>query len=427
MERGAVLSRLRAIAKTAVPGLRVIALVYTGLGGMIALALVVSVALIPVGPVLQQVAEPARQAVSSLVQPTSDAVTVFFGGVPAVHVDAPVSSRTRVSTFSDAVSLDVTIDEASVEPTVPEEPVPVAAPLARVVSPARAAAPADEAVDETAELEPIEVSAPHAVAPIVVVQPAPTAGMRIASHEAPKALPTAVPTETAAQIKTRLDIENQAAIDAAKAAQLRAKAEADAANNAAIAALKAAATATAVANNAPTTGNNAPVADVATKTGKAPEATVTAVATPVAVATGVPKSKNSDSATPVATAQSKAAANAANQAAIDAARAAQARAKAEANAANQAAQAARSAKSSPAKAVPTAQPTAVQAQPTMLPVAPTSVVANDSTAIGVVAGIDQGEIDPQATINESDTQTDATLLENVPIDQAATTSDDSAA
>src|SRR5258708_2763002 len=80
MQRGTMRSRLVTTANALKPCLRVIALVYTGLGGMLAMALVVSVALVPIGPALQQVAEPARQAVSNFVQPTTDAVTTFFGG-----------------------------------------------------------------------------------------------------------------------------------------------------------------------------------------------------------------------------------------------------------------------------------------------------------------------------------------------------------
>ncbi len=61
MQGGAVLDRLRAAASLAKPSLRVVGLTYTGLGGMLALALVVSVAVVPVGPALQQVAEPAHE------------------------------------------------------------------------------------------------------------------------------------------------------------------------------------------------------------------------------------------------------------------------------------------------------------------------------------------------------------------------------
>jgi hypothetical protein len=70
---------------------------------------------------------------------------------------------------------------------------------------------------------------------VVVALPADRGVLQVANEAPPKPLPTLpIPTETALQIKARTDLENQAAIDAAKAAQVRAKAEADAANQAAI-------------------------------------------------------------------------------------------------------------------------------------------------------------------------------------------------
>ncbi len=393
-----MLDRLRAAASLAKPSLRVVGLTYTGLGGMLALALVVSVAVVPVGPALQQVAEPARQAVTSLVQPTSDAVTVFFGGgAPMVHVEGPaaVSSSSRAAAFSDVVSLDVTIEDAPTEPMIADEPVPaIVAPVVTHAPAAEAQTPADETVDQ----------------------------------EAPKPLPTLVPPETAAQTKARLDVENQAAIDAAKAAQLKAKADADTANNAAIAALKAAATATAVANNAP-------VAEAATVVAKAIESTDSAVAAPVATTSAVTKAKTSDAPTPaptvVVTPQSKAAANAANQAAIDAAKAAQAKARVQANAANQAAQAA-AAKGAggPVKAMPTpaAQPTPAAAQPAAQPSAVSAATSAEVAGVTAenLAGANADGGDAQGNVSDTDTQA-ATVLENAPIDQASTLSADSAA
>ena len=427
-----MLDRLRAAASLAKPSLRVVGLTYTGLGGMLALALVVSVAVVPVGPALQQVAEPARQAVTSLVQPTSDAVTVFFGGgAPMVHVEGPaaVSSSSRAAAFSDVVSLDVTIEDAPAEPMIADEPVAaVVAPVVTRAPAAEAQTPADETVDETTGVEPIEVSAPHPVQPVVVVLPAPTVVLQMASQEAPKPLPTLVPPETAAQTKARLDVENQAAIDAAKAAQLKAKADADTANNAAIAALKAAATATAVANNAP-------VAEAATVVAKAIESTDSAVAAPVATTSAVTKAKTSDAPTPaptvVVTPQSKAAANAANQAAIDAAKAAQAKARVQANAANQAAQAA-AAKGAggPVKAMPTpaAQPTPAAAQPAAQPSAVSAATSAEVAGVTAesLAGANADGADAQGNVSDTDTQA-ATVLENAPIDQASTLSADSAA
>src|SRR5438876_4922056 len=155
MQRGALLDRLRASSG---PALRVIGLTYTGLGGMLALALIVSVAVVPVGPALQQVAEPARQAVSSFVQPTSDAVTVFFGGgAPATFIEPmAIAASPAVQTgFSVAVTLDVTIDDAAAEPVAVDEPVTVVRTLVTTAHPVETAPPPDEAVDETTGVEPI--------------------------------------------------------------------------------------------------------------------------------------------------------------------------------------------------------------------------------------------------------------------------------
>src|SRR6266566_1793538 len=166
MHRGAVLDRLRAAVSSATPSLRVVGLTYTGLGGMLALALIVSVAVVPVGPALQQVAEPARQAVSSFVQPTSDAVTVFFGGgAPAALIEPmAIAASPAVQTgFSVAVTLDVTIDDAPAEPVVVDEPVTAARTLVTTAPTVETPSSSDEAVDETTGVEPIEVSAPHPV------------------------------------------------------------------------------------------------------------------------------------------------------------------------------------------------------------------------------------------------------------------------
>ena len=398
MQGGAVLSQLRTIAGLATPPLRVIGLTYTGLGGMLALALVVSVALVPVGPALQQVAEPARQAMSNLVQPTSDAVTVFFGGAPTMHVEASatVASPTRTSGFSDAVNLDVTIAD-SVEAMPADEPMAVVAARSGIRAPlAEAQSPAPEAVDEIVGLEPIDVSAPHPVEPVVVL-PAPTTGLQIASHDPPKALPVPAPIETPLQTRVRLDAENQAAIDAARAAQVRTKADADAANNAAIAANKAAATATATGQNASATVS--------------PAATASAAATPAntTVTNIAPTGKGSDSAkataTATATPQSKAAANAGNQAAIDAAKLARARAKGEANAANHAALLASKTAKPVANTTPTAKPTSAATQPTVQPTRTISAVESPQ---------------PTVSVDVVEQQVEEASFENAPADQAST-------
>ena len=368
------------------PSLRVIGLAYTGLGGLLALALVVAVALMPVGPVLQQVAEPARQAVATMVQPTSDAVTLFFGGGPVMHLEPIVGSLSpdrgpASPSFSDAISLDVIIADDSATPVPVAESAPVVSVMASRAYTAEPESAAPEAADELVEIEPVEISAPYVVQ--TIVQPAPAAVLYIASQDLPKALPTLpLPTETALQVKARMDAQNQAAIDAAKATQARAKADADAANDAAIAARKAALT--------------TPIATI--------EPTRSPFSAPSRTA----------SATPMATPHSKAALDAANQAAIDAARLAQARAKADANAANETAlQAARSstgqlkATSTPN---PSAQPPPPATRPISQPMPP--IPAAQSAALAVSADVVEQLVDEAS-------------LENAPIDQAATLADDS--
>src|SRR3977135_3749449 len=80
--------RLHSLTRAALPAVRLIGLAYTALGGMLALVLVVGVASMPVAPALQQATEPARQAVTNLVQPTGDALVNLFGG-PGVRIVTP--------------------------------------------------------------------------------------------------------------------------------------------------------------------------------------------------------------------------------------------------------------------------------------------------------------------------------------------------
>jgi len=213
-------SQLAAIAGKVGPSVRAIGLAYTGLGGMTALALVVSVALVPVAPALQQAAEPARQAVSNMVQPTTDAVTTFFGGGPVMHADPVVhgfAPDRAPEPFADAPGLDMAIQDGQETMIQDEPPVVMVAIVPRAFA-AETDSAAPEAVDEIVGLEPVEVSSPHPVE--AIVKPAPVAVLQIASQDVPKALPTLpAPTETPRQVKARMDVENQAAIDAAKAAQ----------------------------------------------------------------------------------------------------------------------------------------------------------------------------------------------------------------
>src|SRR4051794_24065348 len=101
---------LEAVGRSLIPSLRGIALAYTGLAGMLAAVLVVAVAVTPVAPGLQQATEPARQAVSNIVQPTGDALVTLFGGTPSSARPAPSASA-----FSGSATLDVTIDDTPLE------------------------------------------------------------------------------------------------------------------------------------------------------------------------------------------------------------------------------------------------------------------------------------------------------------------------
>ena len=304
---------LQAIAATALPSLRVVALTYTGLGGVAALVLVVSMAAIPRPPILQQMTAPARQVVSTFISPATD----LFPG-PSVQLQAPLPAAAPTAVpFVATVTLDVTIDDAepAAEPAVDEPvaeavvvPQPTVAPVAvarRVFVPAPIApAPEEEAVaDDQQDEDVVDDAPPVEVVPTTetaIVEPAPVV-LQTAAAEPPKPLPA--PPTSPQEAKARADAANQAAIDAAKAAQAQAKAEADAANQAAIDALKRAA--------------------AQAKAG--PAMSDAALALPSPTATSTPAQA------------AKAAADIANQAAIETSKAAQARAKAEADAANQAA------------------------------------------------------------------------------------------
>ncbi|MCA1646017.1 MAG: hypothetical protein LC797_11325 [Chloroflexi bacterium] len=401
MQTAGVHSRVRAMVALVTPGLRVVGLVYTGLGGMLAMVLVVSVALVPVAPALRQAVEPARQAIGYVAQPPSDGVAGVLGGAPTVEVRPHMQFVTPsdVSLFLPAITPDASAadsqPESSIEVSLPRV-VAAAAPRPRAHAlPEQSSAP--QAIDEVVGLEPTEISS-RALAPVAVP----------------------VPTETAAQVKARLDIANQAAIDSARATQARAKADADAANETAIAARKANATAAALATRVPLT---------------TPIATATAVPTIVGAATPITpvnvRAAAAAPATPLASgpvagslaASSKDAANAANQAAIDAAKAGQARARAQADAANQAALAAASAAKSSSKkptSPATIQPAPSLASPPALP-NETNASADDQARSltlqpgeRIAAGVDAAEQRPEF---------DEASLEDAPIDEATTFED----
>src|SRR5438067_526668 len=299
-----LLHSLKSIVTAALPSLRVVALTYTGLGGVAALVLVVSVAVMPSQPILQQVTEPARQAVSVFMPP---AVELF--GRTGVQVPTSPTAAPTAAPFMATVTIDVTISDAEPnvdQPVAEPEPQPQATavptpPPPRFFVPAPVEPAPEEAVVEEDQPEDVVDEPAVEVAPTetAIVEPAAPV-LRIASAEAPKALPS--PPTSPQEAKARADAANQAAIDAAKAAQAEATAEAGAANQAAIDARKRAA----AANSGPAMSDAA-----------LPLPTPAATSTPAQAA--------------------KATANISNQAAIETAKAAQARAKAEADAANQAA------------------------------------------------------------------------------------------
>ena len=130
---------------------------------MLAMVLVISVALLPVSPRLQLATQPARQAVSELVQPTSDAVTSFLGGAGAAgptgggappHVE-PVTTPPAQGTLlippsvAHGPSIEVTIAETvvSIETLVAAQGMDLRAPL----EPAPGAVAAHAAVREVIE------------------------------------------------------------------------------------------------------------------------------------------------------------------------------------------------------------------------------------------------------------------------------------
>src|SRR5579864_9365669 len=178
MERG-IGRTVHALVSSALPSLRVVALVYTGLGGIAALLVVVTAALVPSAPILQQVTEPARQAVTSFVQPTTERVTPFIAPAPAVAI---------TPRFVATTSLDVEIDPEPVVLDVTIVPVPKPTPTFTYVAPTidltqPGDQSGDEVVDDSAEIMPVAD---------VVEQAPDQATLQIATVEQPRALPTVV-------------------------------------------------------------------------------------------------------------------------------------------------------------------------------------------------------------------------------------------
>src|ERR1043166_7226428 len=112
------------VIKAAWPSLRVVALVYTGMSGIAALVVIVTAAVAPKAPVVQQVSEPARQAVTTLVQPATDMIGSLMPA-PVVVAPAPVAAPTEptAAPFVDTTSLDVTVEDEIPAPVGPRAPV----------------------------------------------------------------------------------------------------------------------------------------------------------------------------------------------------------------------------------------------------------------------------------------------------------------
>jgi flagellar hook-length control protein FliK len=337
--------------------LRVAGLTYAGLGGIAAVSLVLLVAVAPVPSGIQQATEPARQVVSSLVQPAGDAMSVWLGGatvrteLPAV---APTVTILQPAPLAEQ-PLDVPIDveEPTAEPEPEHEPesvvvvVPTWTPVAAVVE------PEDVIAEEVEE----EASEPEITAEPVVVPAEPAL---VIASEPPKVLstvppptPAAVPTEMPVEPKARKVAEEQVAIDKIKAEQAQDRLDAEQA----AADARHAAEAEALAARSRVDGNEAAIAASRTHS---------AVPTPVIETPATPTTATGS----LSATQRKAEADAANQAAIDRAKAEKAQAKLAADAANEAAIAA-------AKGIklPTATPPAVPPTPTPVPATATPVPA----------------------------------------------------
>src|SRR5579864_1221509 len=107
---------LSGLVSTVLPSLRVVALVYAGLSGIAVLVVVVTAAVAPKAPLVQQVTEPAREAVTTLVQPTTDLVTGIMTAPPP---PVPAAALSGPPPFVDTTTLDVVI----------EAPLPTPAPI----------------------------------------------------------------------------------------------------------------------------------------------------------------------------------------------------------------------------------------------------------------------------------------------------------
>jgi hypothetical protein len=78
---------------------------------------------------------------------------------------------------------------------------------------------------------------------------------------------------------------------------------------------------------------------------------------------------------------------------------------------------------------PAAQPTSAAAQPTAPPAVPSAATSTEVAGVTdeSLAGPNADGADAQGNVSDTDTQSAATVLENAPINQASTLSEDSAA
>ncbi|MDQ3812206.1 MAG: hypothetical protein M3336_18145, partial [Chloroflexota bacterium] len=181
---------------------RVVGMTYAVLGGVAAVSLLALAAVVPVSPALQQATEPARQAVSDLVQPTGDTLAVLVGNI-AVQVERP---PTPTSVPSVTV-IDLPPPEFVDGEGVADSPPPIDRPRGRAtlfdrpaataIAPTPIEAPEEvpAADDQAAPAPPLPVRRPPLVVPA-----APPA--QVMASEAPRPLPTPpepTPTETASQ------------------------------------------------------------------------------------------------------------------------------------------------------------------------------------------------------------------------------------
>lgn len=329
---------------TALP---VVAFVYAGLGAVAAAGLLLATTLTPIAPSLQPAAEPARQVVTNLVQPAAD-VVALVSAPPPVWVEASPTPAQESVPSDEPLGLAA---EDLETPTAESIDASAVQDMSDVEVPARAYMPAAKTVvsDITADQDvapaeseggdipdPNESTQPES---IVIESAAATPVLKIAGEDVqplsstPTPTPIATSTEAPLQAKARQDAANQAAIDAAKADQVRAKATANAANQAAIDARHAADDA-AVSLKARTDAANETAIALA-KTMFTPTALPTKA--PVGAPGGAAAASRVNPVMPTEEKLTRPQADATNQAVIDATRAAKARAKTDANAANQAA------------------------------------------------------------------------------------------